>query len=159
MAATPGWLAMTEKLSLVEKLSFRTFPRFYGKSPGLTAGRIVGDCCRPWILPGDLVLIDTCLDPEHGELVMVNMRYRRPVSSSGFMVGGGTTYRYEKAIKQLLIVDGVQYLACATGAVPADAGHEILGPIVAFSRRGWRREPMTNIDFSLSVEQVTRRSA
>lgn len=142
---------MSEKLSFWQALFFKALPRFYSSSPGLTAYRIHGDCLRPFLLPDDMVMVDTSLDPCDGELVLVNMRFKRALSVTGCVsVGGGVTYQYKHALKQLVTIDDVPHLACATGAVRAD-GHEILGVVVATRRRGWRRAPMSPITFPITM--------
>lgn len=128
-------------------LFIERLPRFY-RPHVLQAFTIAGDCLRPWLLPGDVVLADPTLDPVDGELVLVNMKYRR---NGGITLGVGVTYRTEPAIKQLVLVeDAPPMLAFATGAVKTDH-HDVVGPIVAVSRRGWRRAPLKDMDFSSNV--------
>lgn len=133
----PPWLALM--------LFTETLPRFYRHSTGLQPFQVDGDCLRPWLLPGDRVIVDRNLDPLPGELVVVEMRYR----SNPLLLGEGTRWRVEIAIKQLLVTGDDERLVCATGFVRAH-GHDIIGPVVAAYRRGWRRRrqyPLRRVRF------------
>jgi hypothetical protein len=110
----------------------RKLPRYYPKAQHV-ASVIVGDCLRPWLLPGDIVWSDPTLEPEDGDVVLVSMLYRR----ANFIGAGGTMRR--DAVKQLRIRDGVSWLDSHDGCT-ADPRHEIIGPVVMYYR-GWRFRP------------------
>lgn len=69
-------------------LFIERMPRCY-RAHGLQAFTVAGDCLRPWLLPNDIVLADPTLDPLDGELVLVNMKYRRSTTT----LGAGVSYR------------------------------------------------------------------
>jgi hypothetical protein len=126
----PGddWLAITVAGNLVE-------------------AQTQGQCLRPWFASGDLVYIAKGLEPRPNELVWVNLPFER---ATGF---GTRQLRLEPSLKQLRIVDGVRWLACADGAIELDGTHvvegrrfkigEIIGTAVAIVRTP--REPLPPI--------------
>jgi hypothetical protein len=146
---------MTNRVGLRMMLNFRSLPRFYWRSKGLGAYKIVGDCLRPYLLPDDLVMVDSTLDEMVGELVLVDMQFKRFDN----MIGGSPRLRSEPAVKQLVEIDGERWLTCATGAVPA-RHHALIAPVVGTMRRGFARAAMCEMDFrQVAVREASRRRA
>jgi hypothetical protein len=92
------------------------------------------DCLAPYLCDGDAVMVAFDRQPRDGDLVLVEMRYRR-----AGMIGEGSI-RTRESLKQLRIVGGERFLCATDGGVSADP-HEILGTIVAWHRRRWWRRP------------------
>ena len=109
---------------------------------------VEGDCLRPYLLPGDLVYVDRQLAPLDGELVLVDMRYRK----SSSLVGAGAPVITRRALKQYFADDEGGALCSADGAVHARA-HRILGVVTIVQRRpswrAWRciRAPLRRMNF------------
>jgi hypothetical protein len=88
-------------------------------------------------MPGD-VLWHADFRPRDGDLAVVAMRYRRSIAGA---IGAAAEYEMtRRAVKQFRVIDGVEMLCSADGAVRA-ASHEILGTVVAHYRPGWWRRP------------------
>jgi hypothetical protein len=125
-------------------------PRFHKRSSGFEAFEIQGDCAMPYLAPGDHVLVDSNLDVLPGELIVARVTFR-----SFTAIGAGALTRIENVVKQLVISDGERYLTCATGRVSADNA-ELVGPVVAAWRRGWRRRrqwPLDRVHFNPPVTE------
>ena len=97
-----------------------------------------GDCLAPWFVEGDITWHDPTVEPQNGDLVAVEMTYRR-------LSGGGDTVRLT-AIKQYQVVESrgfsgsQRYLVCNQGCVAAD-GAKLLGTVTAWRRPRWWRRP------------------
>jgi hypothetical protein len=115
----------------------------------LEVSAIDGNCLRPWLLTGDIVLIDRQIEPQPGDLVLCEMVYQR----RGSGLGSATLPPVVRmSVKQLREVDGKRFLCAADGAISATP-HRVVGVVVGVQRRpSWRRwrvftAPMQRLKF------------
>jgi len=125
-------------------------PRFNRRS--IEARALKGACLAPYLVDGDVVFFDRTLEAQDGDLVMVGMLYQ--LDRGGMIVAHQKIVRCD-AVKQLRIIGEERFLCAADGAVSADAGHEVLGPVTGWYRRAWWRRPSPRkADFSCSGSRV-----
>lgn len=82
----------------------------------LMEGATRGRCLRPWLENDDVVYFAKGLEPRDGDIILVELPYERD-----------RQLRWEPSAKQLRIIDGVRWLACADGAIGLDGTHVIEG--------------------------------
>jgi hypothetical protein len=117
-------------------------PRFRGEGTVEPVG-ISGHCLDPWLSEGDVVAIDRELEPQDGDLVIVSLRYRK---SLGFIGSAAPTVRRD-SMKQLRIVDGQSWLACADGWIEWPREGRLVGVVTAWHRVGDDRPAMSTMSF------------
>lgn len=144
--------------SIVGAPPSRRSPRLYiptvlhWKSSGrkLEQFALEGDCLRPWILEGDVVIVDRGLRPRDGDLVLVDMQYEAEGDSPW---GHGVPWiRRHHSVK----VWRAGELVCADGSVPCEPYHEVIGTVCSVLRRArWDlfRYPIKRMRFDVPADQ------
>ncbi len=101
----------------------------------------------PFLVDGDVLVVDPDLQPKDGDVVRVAMRYHKSSTMLGNAARQSVTH---DAVKQYRNVDGKAWLCSADGSVDASY-HQITGTVVAWCRGGlglftWRKR-MAGMDF------------
>jgi hypothetical protein len=111
-------------------------------SKSLTVLPVSGDCLRPWLVGGEILLYDPALEPVDRDLVITR--------TSGWLRSGfGTKPRWVEVLgaKQYRKDGRGEWLTCCDGSYPL-AGHDILGCVTHVVRPPLRPS-LSEMDFPI----------
>jgi hypothetical protein len=109
-----------------------------------------GDCLAPWFTDGDWTWYTPNLEPQHGDLVAVDIEFRRLSEDTGERTWLTCVKRYER------LHGWMPQLVCNQGAVALSGKtHRILGVITAWRRRHWWKRPaVRNMNFPTYIDPL-----